>query len=65
MWSNYKNNACNLKVEIITTKKHLYEHFLEFGHTDFIEDVYINLIGKTDPCNPTKHEDYWGETCLT
>ena len=39
-------------------QKHLYEYFDLPGHTNFLEDVTVTLIDKTDPRNPTEREDY-------
>ena len=57
--NSYKDNASKFESRDDYQQRHLYEHFLEPGHTGFIEDVYINLIGKTDPSKPIKREDYW------
>ena len=38
---------------------HLYEYFDLPGHTNFLEDVTVTLIDKTDPRNPTEREDHW------
>ena len=46
-------------------QRHLYEHFQLPGHTGFLQDTYVTLIGKTDPRIPTKHEDYWIHTFKT
>ena len=40
-------------------QRHLYEHFPLPGHSGFLHDVSITLIGKIDPSCPTKREDYW------
>ena len=39
-------------------QKHLYEYFDLPGHTNFLKDVAVTLIDKTDPRNPTEREDY-------
>ena len=46
-------------------QRHLYEHFTLPGHSGFLNDVSITLIGKTDPKDPTKREDYWFDTLKT
>ena len=33
--------------------------FSSNDHTGFLEDVSITFIGKTDPSDPLKREDYW------
>ena len=56
-----------LRVRGITTKvmletmkgqhclqKHLHEHFDLSGHTNFMQDVRVTLLKKTDARNPTE-----------
>ena len=37
-------------------QQHLYKHFESEGHTEFLDDVSVKLIHKTDGSNPTKRE---------
>ena len=46
-------------------QKHLHEYFDLPGHTSFLDDVTVTLIGKTDPRKPTEREDYWIHTLKT
>ena len=39
-------------------QKHLFEHFDLAGHTNYLEDVTLALIDKTDARDPTEREDY-------
>ena len=34
-------------------------------HTQFVNDVSIIFIGKTDPTDPLKREQYWRHTLKT
>ena len=43
-------------------QQHLYKHFESEGHTEFLDDVSVKLIHKTDGSNPTKRENYWIQT---
>ena len=45
--------------------RHMQEHVILPRHSDFLNDVSIRLIDKTDPGHPTKHEDYWIDTLKT
>ena len=40
-------------------QKHLHEHFMREKHQSLEKDVEITLIEKTNPSDPTKHEDFW------
>ena len=35
-------------------QKHLYKHFESEEHTEFLDNVLVTLIDKTDGSNPTK-----------
>ena len=39
-------------------QEHLYKFFESEGHTEFLDDVLITLIDKTDGSNPTKRAKY-------
>ena len=45
--------------------RHMQEHVKLPRHSDFLNNVSITLIDKTDPGRPTKHEDYWIDTLKT
>ena len=46
-------------------QEYLYRHFESEGHTEFLDDVSVTLIGKTDWSNPTKRDNYWMQTLKT
>ena len=46
-------------------KQHLLEHFSEEGHNNFLENISITLIDKTDPSNPLQRKNYWKSTLKT
>ena len=37
----------------------MYEHFNLPGYSEFLNDISVTLIDKTDPKDRTKREDYW------
>ena len=37
-------------------QKHLFQHFDLAGYTNFLEDVSLALIDKTDPRDPAERE---------
>ena len=43
-------------------QQHLFEHFSSEGQNNFLDDVSIIFIDKTDPKNPNKREHYWRHT---
>ena len=46
-------------------QEYLYRHFESEGHTEFLDDVSVTLIGKTDCSNPTNRDNYWMQTLKT
>ena len=46
-------------------KKHLQEHFDVPSNTNFLEDVTVTSIDKTDPRNASERDDYWIYTLKT
>ena len=46
-------------------QENLYKHFESEGHTEFLDNVSITLIDKTDGSNPSKRENYWMRTLKT
>ena len=58
-WNNCKSKSKGFKRGEKCIEKHLYNHFKDEGHTEFLGDVSIALIDKTDGSNPTKRENYW------
>ena len=53
-WNNYKSKSKSFKIGEKCMQEHLYKHFESEGHTEFLDDVSITLIDKTDGSNPTK-----------
>ena len=41
------------------------KHFLSPGRNEFLNDVSITFIDKTDLSDPLKREDYWRRTLKT
>ena len=46
-------------------QEHLFRHFSSLGHNDFLNDIFITFIEKTDPSVPLKRETVWQETLMT
>ena len=64
-WSNYKSNCYkHAKIESVK-QQHLHDHLMLEDHTQFVNDVSIIFIGKTDPIDPLKREQYWRHTLKT
>ena len=64
-WHNYKPKSKSFKREEKCIQEHLYKHFKSERHTEFLDDISITLIDKTDGSNPTKREKYWMRTLKT
>ena len=58
-WINYKDNSRKYQHSETCIQEDLFRHFSSPGHNGFMNDVSITLIGKTDPSDPLKQEDYW------
>ena len=58
-WNNYKSKSKSFRRGGECIQEHLYKHFKREGHTEFLDDVSITFIDKTDGSNPTKRENYW------
>ena len=43
-------------------QQHFYEHFCSSNHSCFISYFSVTFIGKTDPSDALKREDYWRST---
>ena len=64
-WNNYKDNSRkSLRGE---DHKHagFFAHFQTAGHNGFINNTETRFIDKTDPSDPTRHEDFWIDTLKT
>ena len=53
-WNNHKGNARNYERGQHCLQKHLHEHFDLSSHTNFMQDVRVTLLKKTDARNPTE-----------
>ena len=40
----------------------LFQHFYSKRNEGFLRDASITLVGKTDPSDPKKRENYWMRT---
>ena len=63
-WNNYKSKGRKAeggKMENVK-QKFLQSHFLQPDHKDFIKDVEVRLIDKTQGSDPTKQKFYWMRT---
>ena len=64
-WNNYKfNDRKNTRGEACS-QEHLFEHLNSKGHNDFLHDVSVTVINKTDEKNPIKREHYWRHALKT
>ena len=36
-----------------------FAYFQSLDHNSFLEETEITFIDKTDPSNPTRHEEFW------
>ena len=57
-WNNYKNNGHNYQEYGTCIQQQSFEHFSEDEHHNFLEDVSITLIDKTDLLNTLQRENY-------
>ena len=64
-WNNYKYKSKSFIRGEKCMLEHIYKHFESEGHTEFLDDVSITLIHKTDSSNPIKSENYWMRTLKT
>ena len=64
-WNNYKdNNRKSLRGDE-HKQTGFFAHFQGLDHNGFLEDTEITFIDKTDPSNPTRHEEFWIDTLKT
>ena len=61
-WNNYKSRSKSFKRGEKCIQERLCKHFESEGHTEFLVDVSITLIDKTDGSNLTKRKNYWMRT---
>ena len=58
-WNNYKSDSRKYSRCGSYMQQHLFNHFCNSGHAEFLDDVSIKFTDKTDPSDPLKREDYW------
>ena len=58
-WNNYKSNGRKYQENDTCMQQHLFEHFSEEGHRNFLDYVSITLIEKSDPSNSLQRDNYW------
>ena len=51
-WNNYKINDRKYLVGESCMQEHIFEHFNSEGQTDFLENLSVTFIDKTDIQNP-------------
>ena len=61
-WNNYKCNYHKHAKGESVKRQHLYDHFMLEDHTQFVNDVSIFFIDKSDLTDPLKREQYWRHT---
>ena len=64
-WNNYKSKSKSFTRGEKCIQEYLYNYFESEGHIEFLDDVSITLIDKTDGFNPIKRENYWMQTLKT
>ena len=64
-WNNYKSNDRKFQRLEPCMQEHLFNHFSLTGHNQFLGDVSITSIGKTDSSDPLWREDYCRQTLKT
>ena len=63
--NSYKCNCYKHAKGEPVKQQHLYKHFMLEDHTQFVNDVSIIFIDKTDPTDSLKREQYWRYTLKT
>ena len=66
-WNNYNSDIRKAESGDMenVNQKFLQSHFLQRDHQDFLKDVEVRLIDKTQASGPTKREFYWMRTLRT
>ena len=64
-WNNYKCNDRKYVRGKACLQEHLFEYFKSKGQNNFLHDVSVTLIDKTDAKNPIKREHCWRHTLKT
>ena len=59
-WNNYKDNNRKYLRKESCIQQHLFDHFSSEGdNNNFLDDVSIISIDKTDPKDPNQRYHYW------
>ena len=61
-WNNYKYIYHKHAKGESVKQQDLYDHFMLEDHTQFVNDISITFIDKTDPADPLKGEQHWRHT---
>ena len=64
-WNSYKDNNKKSLMGDEHKQTGFFAHFQGLDHNGFLEDIEITFIDKTDPSNPTRHEEFWIDTLKT
>ena len=64
-WNNYKINDRKYLVGESCMQEHIFEHFNSEGQTDYLENLSVTFIDKTDIQNPEWRENHWIHTLTT
>ena len=64
-WNSYKCNCYKHAKGKSVKQQRLYDHFMLEDHAQFVNDVSIIFIDKTDPTDPLNREQYWRQTLKT
>ena len=54
--NNYKCCSCKYAERKSAKQQHLFDHFIEDNHNDFVQDVSVTFINKTDPSDPSRRD---------
>ena len=63
-WNNYKSNGRKFQRSESCMQEHLFRYFSIPGHNGFLNDNSVTFIDKTDPSEPLKREEKFGEKNL-
>ena len=57
-WKNYKPNCRKYTYAETCMEEYLFERFCDKDNVDFLSDVSIRFLDKTDPSNALKRKNY-------
>ena len=64
-WNYFKINDRKYLVGEYCMQEHIFEHFNSEGQTDFLENLSVTFIDKTDIQSPEWRENHWIQTLTT